>query len=192
MKNAKLQVIGFSVFTFTVLLACYVVIKSINDRRNYLERVLPLQKLTERVPQIPLKIGDWVGKPLPVDPSDVKDNCVGAIAWVEYRNTQTAQKIIVSLCGGTPRFVTRFPLLWNNNYFERQFKKELTHEQVSLANGEVAEVTTAQFFASYEKLTDHRRSCCYSEDGGWTSPRFAKSTFIGRPALAKVFFTKHH
>lgn len=150
-----------------------------------------LNQFTERVPEIPLTIGSWVGSEEEVDPVQFKlTNCTKCVQR-HYRNRDTGQAVDFYLVSGSGRNITIHTPDWC--YRAVGYIADSEPVQYRMAAEGIKpdpEFATAVFRKHDEQsgLSQILRIFwTYSADGVWTGPKWAKLVLTRRNALYKIY-----
>ena len=148
-----------------------------------------LDAFTERLNQVPMEVGDWIGQEDQIDLKDFQaSNCTGCVSRT-YTNRE-GQQVNVYLVSGSARHVTIHTPDWC--YVGAGFVMEHEPQQYTLED--VPDVISAPEFLTTrflkeETLQTHRLRIfwSFSDDGKWIGPRMPKPAFAGRSAMYKIY-----
>lgn len=149
-----------------------------------------LRKFTERIPKVPLKVGDWSGTEDPVNMDEFKlTNCTKCVQRT-YKNSNFPQPVSIYLVSGTASHICRHSPDWcyRNAGFVQQ--GPLTNYSVSVEGLDTpVEFCTAVFRKNAETSGPRnlRIFWTYAHNGNWRGPAWAKLAYPGRPALYKIY-----
>ncbi len=154
-----------------------------------------LKDFTDRVPKLPLRIGDWQGTEhrIPDKEFDLT-NCTAYVSR-RYVNRKTDEAVSVYVVSGTARHITIHSPDWC--YQGAGYKMDGRPEQYSIpygTDGEQAQFLTSAFRKSNPANPNMeevlRIFWTFSDDGEWQGPVYwggPKAYFSGRPAMYKIY-----
>jgi hypothetical protein len=147
-----------------------------------------LIEFTERLKDVPMQVGDWVGRDEPVKEDEFEaSNCEGYVSRT-YRNRE-GQEVNVYLVSGKALHVTIHTPDWC--YVGAGYEKhgDPVQYELPVEGMEVNPEFLTTTFVKEEPLSKHelRVFWSFSDDGTWKGPRIPKAEFSGRPALFKIY-----
>jgi hypothetical protein len=148
-----------------------------------------LDDFTNRLKDVPIQIGDWVGTDTEVDQEQFKQtHCTGCVQRL-YRNRETGAEVSAYLVSGTARHITIHTPDWCYVAAGFDMEGKPTNYAVDCptlpANPEFLTTT----FIKQDPTNTYRLRIfwSYSDDGKWEGPKWAKPAYAGKPALYKLY-----
>ncbi len=165
---------------------------------KYTDRFQPAQSellddFTRRIPELPIKFGDWRGVKQEIADKEFKATNCTAYLSAQLEDRKTGDMVSLYVVSGTGRHITIHSPDWC--YQGAGYKMENKPEKYTIDCGpsmpSPPEFLTAVFrkedVANPANSQALRIFWTYSLDGNWVGPAWAKTYYSGRPALYKIY-----
>ena len=149
-----------------------------------------LESFNQRVENVPLKLGDWVGEDTEVNQRLIKaSNCTAYLSRV-YRHSRTGEEVSVFLVCGTSRHVTIHTPTWCNPAAGFKIQQDPHSYRIECGPEMQTPVFTTTTFRKEETTGTHhlRIFWSFAHDGRWEAPKYERTNYAGHSALYKVYF----
>ncbi len=137
-----------------------------------------------QVPDVPLKIGDWVGED---QPSEVKDPGLANLTR-RYTHSRTGRSLLISLTVGHPGLTAIHTPEYCYRGSGYQVAAAIERRPADVPGAPPAAFWTTLFSkpsaAGAEQL---RVFWAWSADGAWAAPDHPRLHYMGRPSLYKLY-----
>jgi hypothetical protein len=141
----------------------------------------------DRLDRIPLRVGEWDGRPAETDPRTLPEEVIGRGVSVDYTNRIDGSAVTVYLaCGPTDGIVAHPPSVCypSNGYECRSADRRVAPP----LDGGTAEFLVSNFTLPSPTLPTHLRVFwAWSEGAGWQAPPNPWRTFRRTPVLYKCY-----
>lgn len=151
----------------------------------------PAEELAERIKDVPMTVGDWVGKDIPVSAEVRKVS--GAVGYVsrEYTNQETGERVKVWLiCGRPTDMIYHNPEICYPGQGYHQSKPKSIYTFALEGDQKPSSFYTSVFRKeSYEGSAQDRVYWAFAKGPEWEAPLSVRQAFAGLGSFYKMYFT---